>query len=832
MELQRVYFHAFRSLLNKDLEIRTNCIGFVGTNESGKSNLLDAIYVMSGDLSLSRTDAPKMARDTRDNSPYISYIFKLDNKEREIVENVVNQWRDNNTIIEDELVPQDCSISYHVRLSGDNVDRWFEIEHLNIDKKHFILKPDRINSELKICHQDDFLPIKKALIITYETFKQNLKMESLSLKVEDYLSKIHTINTELKTLQKQYEESTTDVSKDSNETNTDTQIEQDSEATNQQSHLIQIKSQISKKHKQLENLKKKIGELNDLLDGYGRLDKFDRIKQKIDNLSSKILETTQSNAEINDQIELYEKNDTLDETQKKSLATLKKENTTNLKNLKNFKDEKTSAEEIFTIIQEPFKNNYSQDIKYLKTHLSPIINDQLNQYLPKIVFWEYDPNYLLKSETLFSEILDKVSINDIPRPLVNTFRIGLKITDIESLKEKIKEIQNYADERSRLSKTLTNKINEYLKSVWSDYDQDIQITLEKERIRVEIFDPKRENASYYSMIERSQGFQTFVSFLLTIGAEALHGVIKNTILLLDEPETHLHPSGVRFMLRELIRIAESGNIVMFATHSIFMIDRNDFDRHIILNKNEEETIITPACQDRIGFFMQEEVLYNTLDVDLNKDFDSTNIYNFVFEGQADSILFKHFYYKLLSQSDRPYKLENTSFYHGGKCSDILKYFKAKPIQLGTKWIFILDSDQPADKLASFINSKYKRYLESDIYVYQYGKFEPKAKELEDLLPEETIIKCINQMYKDEGINFPEEETKNIKNSKNIFAEYSKDFFNNNFTEKRKAIFKEILNDEINKQLSKLKKNDVEEYYSKYFKWAKQMVKSINRNNDS
>jgi len=43
MELKKIYFDAFKSLLTKELEINHNCIGLVGINESGKSNLLHAI---------------------------------------------------------------------------------------------------------------------------------------------------------------------------------------------------------------------------------------------------------------------------------------------------------------------------------------------------------------------------------------------------------------------------------------------------------------------------------------------------------------------------------------------------------------------------------------------------------------------------------------------------------------------------------------------------------------------------------------------------------------------------------------------------------------------
>jgi predicted ATP-dependent endonuclease of OLD family len=41
----------------------------------------------------------------------------------------------------------------------------------------------------------------------------------------------------------------------------------------------------------------------------------------------------------------------------------------------------------------------------------------------------------------------------------------------------------------------------------------------------------------------------------------------NKVILLDEPETHLHPSGQKYLRNELLKISEN-NLVIYATHSI------------------------------------------------------------------------------------------------------------------------------------------------------------------------------------------------------------------------------------------------------------------------
>ena len=243
-------------------------------------------------------------------------------------------------------------------------------------------------------------------------------------------------------------------------------------------------------------------------------------------------------------------------------------------------DKRQELESFNTPIEQKYTTNFQNFNEYISKELLP----KIDSLLPKVVFWKHSNEYIIQSETQFDDLLKENDLNRISRPLVNIFRIGFNIKTIEDLKSWIKKIRTDPNERSRNEKKLNNSVNRYIKSVWEDYDQDIKISLEQDQIRIEIFDPSVDDSSFYNMEERSQGAQTFLSFLLTIGAEAKQGVIKDNILLLDEPETHLHPSGVRFMLKELLKISKNNNTVLYATHSIFMIDRDNYDRHIILEK--------------------------------------------------------------------------------------------------------------------------------------------------------------------------------------------------------------------------------------------------------
>lgn len=57
---------------------------------------------------------------------------------------------------------------------------------------------------------------------------------------------------------------------------------------------------------------------------------------------------------------------------------------------------------------------------------------------------------------------------------------------------------------------------------------------------------------------------------------------------LDEPETHLHPLAQEYLLNELVKITTNDreNVVFFATHSNYMIDKHDLSRNFRVTKNE------------------------------------------------------------------------------------------------------------------------------------------------------------------------------------------------------------------------------------------------------
>jgi predicted ATP-dependent endonuclease of OLD family len=393
-----------------------------------------------------------------------------------------------------------------------------------------------------------------------------------------------------------------------------------------------------------------------------------------------------------------------------------------------------------SLIPEEFSEFYS-DIE-IEGKISRIL---LN-LLPYVEFWEYSSKYLIPAEITFDEFIKDSSPQENNSPLYNMFLISndLEIYDEADIIEKVKEWKIDSGLRRKDSNILSRDINKHIKKIWKDYDQELKVELEENKITIHVHDPKSSVMNFYDMNVRSQGFKTFISFILTISAEVETGILEDYILVLDEPETHLHPSGVKNMKNELLKLASDNNNVFFATHSIFMIDRSNLKRHIIITKEKERTNLLTVSRNNI---LQEDVIYQALGTSID-DFSVSNE-NILFEGELDVRIFSFFLDRCLAKKDN--KLSDFGFLDGGGTKRILKFFKDKNIPQHSKWTFILDNDAPGRNLPNKIKDVVIEdvYKNMDFVIYSNIT----DYELEDLLSNDIILDSFNKAK--EKIDFEE-----------------------------------------------------------------------------
>ncbi len=306
--------------------------------------------------------------------------------------------------------------------------------------------------------------------------------------------------------------------------------------------------------------------------------------------------------------------------------------------------------------------------------------------LPEVVYWTYQEKNLLPSQIG----LDQFQASPTTCvPLMHMFGMA----DVPNIAPALTE----ARQKPQLLRNLLNRVagraTKHLHEVWRE-TRAIEIDLSPNGPHIDASIKDKDNL--FDFAHRSDGFKRFITFLLMISARVRTRNLQNAFVLIDEPEIGLHPTGARFLMEELIKIS-AANAVVYSTHSIFMIDRQQTDRHLIVTKANETTSAVQADASNIA---DEEVLYKALGYSI---FDSLQKSNFIFEGWRDKELFK------IATSKPPkgasFKtLGEIGLCHAEGVGDIRKV--TQMMELARRKCFILsDADSPAQKAKQdFIDS--------------------------------------------------------------------------------------------------------------------------------
>jgi len=307
------------------------------------------------------------------------------------------------------------------------------------------------------------------------------------------------------------------------------------------------------------------------------------------------------------------------------------------------------------------------------------LGEMLKPNLPKCVFWAYKDEFLLPPSIPINEFIENPSTC---LPLKYMFALA----EVADIKKAVLEARALGANRLRnLFERVASRSRSHVSSIWKEYKQvEIKLELNGENLDVSVIDHQNR----YNFSDRSDGFKRFVSFLLVISAQVRTDQLTNTLLLIDEPEIGLHPSGVKYLRDELIRIAEK-NLVVVSTHSIFMIDKNKIDRHLIVTKSGEQTQVKQVDTTNI---VEEEVIYNALGYSV---FETLCPFNFVFEGWRDKRLFE----TAVLDSTRADKDLAKKLLAQGRChlQGVKDAGRVVPlIELaGREYVIVSDCDQPA-----------------------------------------------------------------------------------------------------------------------------------------
>ncbi|MBX3417552.1 MAG: AAA family ATPase [Pirellulaceae bacterium] len=325
----------------------------------------------------------------------------------------------------------------------------------------------------------------------------------------------------------------------------------------------------------------------------------------------------------------------------------------------------------------------------LHQHCIPLTTESLNRligkaittwtiaHLPACVFWSYSEAQLLPASIEVSTFRSSPSSYE---PLKQMFLLGGH-NDVDSA---ITEAEARAFGLKNLLRKVSQAATKHLHTVWNEY-KGIEVLLESNGTRIDVSIKDKHNQYDFAM--RSDGFKRFISFLFLVSAKNKNGELENVLYLHDEPDAGLHPSGIRHLMKELIEVSKK-NYVVYSTHSIFMIDSNKIDRHYIVRKADENTVLHEANKSN---FQDEEVLFKALGF---SSFELLKSRNLLFEGWKDKRFFE-----VATKSNKFKTLLGNKLKDVGMCfvngvKDASSVVST--LELGNRgWLVISDSDKTA-----------------------------------------------------------------------------------------------------------------------------------------
>ena len=213
-----------------------------------------------------------------------------------------------------------------------------------------------------------------------------------------------------------------------------------------------------------------------------------------------------------------------------------------------------------------------------------------DNYVFPVIFWEYSA-----SEHDLPPTVDRDSFSQKPDsciPLKSMFLLaGIEENQINS---KISEATGLGrNHLQNLFDDISQETNKYVNKTWKEYKHvKIELRSDGSEIVIAIKDSKNS----FDFQQRSDGYRRFISFLLLINTEINKTQGHNPLILIDEPETGLHPSSAKYLKGKLIELGQD-NLVVYATHSISMIDSENIENNLIVTRNGENTTIETVKED-------------------------------------------------------------------------------------------------------------------------------------------------------------------------------------------------------------------------------------------
>ena len=447
---------------------------------------------------------------------------------------------------------------------------------------------------------------------------------------------------------------------------------------------------------------------------------------------------------------------------------------------------KNTGEGIFTLSKENDNEESFQELtqELFEEVFSSKIENIIRGYEPNVSLWRPSEEYLV-SEVNLNEFKENIHSNI---PLRNIFYIA-GFDDAEKIKSEIERIGNQSLRR-KLASTLGSNATKYVKNIWK---HNIVIDIEIAEIgtcTVSIRDNGRVNEhNFYRMTERSEGFKQFMSLILSLSVDTRLSETKNHLILIDEPEAHLHPSAIRDLRKELLEMGKN-NYLFVSTHSPCLVDRKDKERNIIIKKNtsaETEKIEIDKNTDMID----DEVLREAFGIEVYKDL--LNPHSILVEGASDKKILQ------MSFAIKDWRKYGVTNGHGSNIDTLASKLNDTDISI----LVILDDDREGKEYKEKIRRIGGSYSENNVVTIRdlVGNIVDGGT-IEDTLGSDFVGSKAREVYEVYKNNFKDEECGLTLADTSPFLEQVRTYLQKKET--KEVVDKEKTKEVIDKFLEELK----------------------------
>ncbi|MDQ7842092.1 MAG: AAA family ATPase [bacterium] len=244
---------------------------------------------------------------------------------------------------------------------------------------------------------------------------------------------------------------------------------------------------------------------------------------------------------------------------------------------------------------------------------------------------------------------------------------------------------------SEASEVLTQRLRE----LW-EQGRNLEFILDHgagETIELLVKDPAVQTR-FVRLSKRSTGVTQFFQLSMILLARRTKNPSGSYIYLFDDPGIHLHSKGQNDLMQVFERIADDSQIV-YATHSLFLLNQNYPERHRLILKDGEGTKVDQKphqgnwrrATDALGVTLQSNILFSSKLL-------------FV-EGDSDPM----YLYELFRQLNRLDHLDVDlnylgvkSFYDEQNLRTLLQFFKGKEEE--PRVVLLVDGDSSGKKILS------------------------------------------------------------------------------------------------------------------------------------